>query len=106
PALRDDKASQDVVFTGRIFTATQAKEHHLVDQLGFVEAAITRAIELASLNKDSVRVVKFKQPQGLVDQMLFGPHSKKQQFNLAALLELNTPRAYYLCTWLPGLLAE
>ncbi len=106
PALRDDKAAQDVVFTGRIFTATQAKEQHLVDKLGFVEDAVARAIELAALDKDHVRVIKFSQPQGLLNQMLFGPHSKKQPINLAALLELNTPRAYYLCTWLPGLATQ
>ena len=47
PALRDDKALQDMVFTGRIFTAKQAQENLLVDQLGFVEDAIDRAIELA-----------------------------------------------------------
>jgi protease-4 len=102
-ALRGDQAAQESVFTGRIFTARQAQEKHLVDRLGFVEDAIDRAIELAGVKKSEVRVVEFRQPRGLVDQMLFGPQGRKQPFDLSALVELNTPRAYYLCTWVPGL---
>ena len=102
PALRDNKAVQDTVFTGRIFTAQQAKENLLVDRLGFIEDAIDRAIELGSLDKDNVRVVKFHQPGGLIEQ-LFGPRNRKQPIDLTALLEWTAPRAYYLCTWLPGL---
>jgi protease-4 len=102
PALRADQAAQDVVFTGRIFTAKQAQEKHLVDRLGFVEDAVDRAVELASLDKEDVRVVEFRQPRGLVDQLLFGPQSRKQPFDYATLLEWNVPRAYYLCSWAPG----
>jgi len=102
-ALRGDQAAQDEVFTGRIFTAKQAQQKHLVDSLGFVEDAIERAIELAGLNKDEVRVVEYRQPRGILDQMLFGPQSHKQPFDVASLVELNVPRPYYLCTWMPGL---
>ncbi|MEX2114837.1 MAG: signal peptide peptidase SppA, partial [Pirellulales bacterium] len=65
--------------------------------------AIDRSIELAALDKDSVQVVEFRQQQGVIDQMLFGPQGRQPQGNLSALLELNVPRAYYLCTWMPGL---
>ncbi len=105
-ALRDDQAAQEVVFTGRIFTARQAVENQLVDKLGFIEDAIDRSIELAALDKSKVQVVEFRQQQGLVNQMLFGPRGRQPQGNLSALLELNVPRAYYLCTWMPGLNAR
>jgi protease-4 len=101
PALRNEQALQDVVFTGRIFTAKQAVEHRLVDRLGFVEDAIDRAIELAGLDKENVRVVKYHRTQGLFEQLMYGPQSRRQQLDLAALLELSAPKAYYLCTWLP-----
>jgi protease IV len=101
--LRDDKAAQDAVFTGRIFTATQAEQNHLVDRLGFVEDAIDRAVEMAGLDKHEVRVVKFHRPQGLLEGMLLGTQGRKQPIDLAALLELTTPKAYYLCTGMPGL---
>jgi protease-4 len=91
------------VFTGRIFTAKQAKENLLVDQLGFIEDAIDRAIELANLDKQSVRVVKYRRTVGRMEQLLFGAQNRKQPLDLAALLELAAPRAYYLCTWMPGL---
>jgi protease-4 len=102
PALRDNHSAQDVVFTGRIFTARQAQDNHLVDRLGFVEDAIDRAIELAGLDKSSVRVVKFEQAYGLVERMLFGPQGRQKPLELAALLEMAVPRAYYMCTWLPA----
>ncbi|MGD9720026.1 MAG: signal peptide peptidase SppA [Pirellulales bacterium] len=105
PALRDDQAAQGVVFTGRIFTAKQAQQNHLVDRLGFIEDAIDRASELAALDKENVQVVEFKQPQGVLDQMLFGPGGRSAMAEISALAELNVPRAYYLCTWLPGLSA-
>ncbi|MEX0978402.1 MAG: signal peptide peptidase SppA [Pirellulales bacterium] len=103
PALRADKVRQDVVFTGRIFTARQAQENLLVDRLGFVEDAIERAIELASLDKDDVRVVKYRRPLGAMELFLFGSQSKKPQIDLSALVELTVPRAYYLCSWMPAL---
>jgi protease-4 len=103
PALREDQAMQDVVFTGRIFTAKQARDHKLVDRIGFIEEAIDRAIELAALDKDDVRVVKFEQQRGLLDQMLFGPQGRQSWLDLRGLIELNVPKAYYLCTWFPAL---
>jgi protease-4 len=105
PALRMNEATQNVVFTGRIFTAKQALENQLVDRLGFVEDAIDRAIELASLDKNEVRVIKFKRPHGFMEQLLIGSESRKQSIDLTALLDLTAPRAYYMCTWTPGLSA-
>ncbi len=105
PALRGDQAKQDVVFTGRIFTAKQAQENLLVDQLGFIEDAIDRAIELANLERDSTRVVEFKKPVGVLDTLLFGSQSqgRARTFDLASLADLTVPRPYYLCTWMPVL---
>jgi len=101
--LRNDTKLQNVVFTGQIFTAPQAKHNGLVDELGFVEDAIDRAIELAGLDKDHVRVVEYKEPASLMDQVLLGGKAHGQGFDLAAALNLSAPRAYYLCTSLPTL---
>ncbi len=103
PALRDNQEVQSVVFTGRIFTAQQAKANLLVDRLGFIEDAIDRAIELANLNKDDVRVIKFHRPVPIMEQLLMGgSQSRKQALDMSALLDLASPRAYYLCTFMPG----
>jgi len=102
-ALREDQAKQDTVFTGRIFTAKQALENLLVDRLGFVEDAIDRAIELANLDEEKVRVVQYKRPVGVLDQILLGPDAKSPKLDVTALLDWTSPRAYYLCTFLPAL---
>jgi protease-4 len=105
PALRGDQAKQDVVFTGRIFTAKQAQENLLVDRLGFVEDAIDRAIELASLDRDDVQVVEYKKPVSALDLLLLGSQSRSKSVDLAAIIDASVPRAYYLCTWMPALSA-
>ncbi len=101
--LRDKPEVQDVVFTGRIFTAKQAEENLLVDQLGFIEDAIDRAVELAHLDKSQVQAVKYHKPASFLDQMLFGTQSRKPAFDLSTILDPAAPRAYYLWTWNPGL---
>jgi protease-4 len=103
--LREKADSQEAVFTGRIFTASEAQQHGLVDELGFVEDAIDRAIELANLDKKNVRVIKYARPVGILDQVLLGSESRSRQLDLSALLDLSAPRAYYLCTLLPTISA-
>ncbi|MHB8971184.1 MAG: signal peptide peptidase SppA [Pirellulaceae bacterium] len=88
--------------TGEIFTATQAKQFGLVDEIGFIEEAIERASELAGLQKDRVRVVQYRRPASLLD--LVGlVEAAEPDFPLSALLEVSAPRAYYLATSLPPL---
>lgn len=88
--------------TGEIFTAGQAKQYGLVDEIGFIEDAIDRAIELAGLQKDSVRVVQYRRPTSLID-LVGMVEASEPDFSLSALLELSAPRAYYLATSLPPL---
>ncbi len=52
----------DDAATGQIFTTAQALKLGLVDREGFVEDAITRALELASLNRDTTKVVRYHKP--------------------------------------------
>jgi len=114
PELKADPASQEVVFTGRIFTAGEAKQQHLIDEIGFVEDAVTRAVELAKLTPETARVVKYHKPVGLLDQLLVGSQDRSSRFglgggnlsgsSLATLFDLAAPRAYYLCTMLPAAL--
>ena len=108
PALAADEKTQAEVFTGRIFTAGEAQQHHLVDELGFIEDAITRAIELTNLESKNVRVVKYQKPVSVLEQALMGSASGRSaaRFDLAALLDLTAPRAYYLCTMLPAAIRQ
>ncbi|MGH7134282.1 MAG: signal peptide peptidase SppA, partial [Pirellulales bacterium] len=108
PRFKDDAAALDKVATGQVFTTHQALASGLVDKEGFVEDAIDRAIELAGLNKENVRAVKFKHLGGIFDMLDIHARTRAGTgaSELAALLDLATPRAYYLCTWLPDRRAE
>lgn len=105
PQFAEDSGALDKLATGEIFTAVQATESGLVDEIGFVEAAIDRAIELASLEKNNVRVVTFKKPATLLGAIGFGA-AHTPSLGLAQLLELSSPRAYYLATSLPALVSS
>jgi len=101
PKFRNDPAALDRLATGQVYTAQQALAEGLIDKIGFVEDAVDRAIKLAGLDKENVKVVKYKAELRL-SEIIFGQSRLQPSFDLAALLESTTPRAYYLCTWLPG----
>ena len=102
PKFRKSPEALDKLATGQIYTAEQAKQSGLVDKIGFLEDAVDRAIELAGVTKDDVEVVKYKREPNLAD-VLLGVQARDRNLDLATLLDLSTPRAYYLCTRLPPL---
>lgn len=107
PAFRNNPEDLDRVATGQIFTADQALDYGLIDEIGFIEAAIDRAQTLAGVTAEEVRCVKYEQPPGALDALM-GASAAAQvrapSYDLRGLLDLTTPRAYYLCTMLPSLL--
>jgi protease IV len=91
--------------TGEIFTASQALAFGLVDEIGFVERALDRAAELAGLDKEQVRFVRYRRPPTLMG--VFGtPQADGSGSPVSWLFELSAPRAYYLATTLPPLAAS
>ncbi len=107
PKLTDAQITE--VATGQIFTSNQALKNGLVDRQGFIEDAIDRAIELAKLDKKKTRAVSYTRPASLAESLLGGSVESRipsANINLAALLDLTAPRAYYLCTWLPGVMVN
>jgi protease-4 len=95
----------DELATGQIYSAKQALELGLVDKLGYLEDAISRAIELARLRDEDVQVVRYVRPPSLMEQLLAQSKSSPS-IDLPSLLDVATPRAWYLCTWLPGVVPE
>jgi len=102
PAFQEDPEALDKLATGQIYTAGQALNNGLIDQIGFLEDAVDKAIELAKLDKNRVEVVEYQREPSLAS-VLLGGEVRQEQTDLAAMLELTVPRAYYLCTWLPPL---
>lgn len=101
PALGEDEEKLKQATTGQIFTTDQAIELGLVDREGFIEVAIERAVELAGLTPETARVVQYTQPGGLFGPLL-SQAAEAQRTDLARLLDLTAPQAYYLHTMLPA----
>jgi protease-4 len=101
PVFQNDPRRLDEVATGQVFTAQQAKDLGLVDEIGFLEEAVDRAIELSGIDPQDYRVVKYK-PEPTLATLLFGDEVHSRTPDLSALLEAASPRAYYLYTWLPA----
>jgi protease-4 len=103
PKFEKDPEALDKLATGQIFTAEQALAGGLIDKIGFIEDAIDRAIELASLDEDDVTVLKYA-PEPTLSSLLLGGRAGSPKLDLASMLELGSPRAYYLWTRLPPLM--
>jgi len=102
PKLSDDELT--AVATGQVFTANQALKNGLIDKIGSLDDAINRAIELANLDKQHARAVKYVKPVAFVDALLGNVEAQTtgKAGSLTALFDLATPRAYYLFSWLPA----
>lgn len=104
PKFAGDPDALDVLATGEVFTAKQAKESGLVDEIGFIEDAIERVVEMAGLEESKTRVVTYEKPVSLVDALALGQATKQNV--LKEMLELTTVRAYYLANPLPSILSQ
>lgn len=106
PAFLQNPELLDELATGEIFSATQAKTHGLVDEIGFIEDAIDRVLVMAGLDKESTRVVLFQKQASLFELPAIAMSRHEQTSELNTLLELSAPRAYYLATSLPPFVAS
>lgn len=100
-----DGAALEQVATGQVFTARQALEAGLVDRIGFLDDAISRAVELAGLTERTARVVRYQRPKSLAEGLL-GIDAPTARGPWQSFAELTTPRAWYLCSWWPALVAS
>ena len=89
-----------VLADGRIFSATQALERGLVDQLGSIDDALLRARELAG--ELDARAVTYHRPREYANNFYTrAPRQRGVGFDLwPDGLELNGPAFLYL--WAPG----
>jgi protease IV len=100
PKFRQDPAALAKLATGQVFTAEQAKSNGLVDAIGFLDKAVERAIEIAGLDAEHVEVVKYKREATLAG-LLLGGEAQAHRNDLSTIVEMATPRAYFLFSWLP-----
>ena len=101
--FQKDPAALDRLATGQIYTAEQAKQNGLVDKIGFIEEAVDRAISLAGLDQKTSRWSSTSRNQACVPCSWGAKPAPRPAVEIQVLREMTTPRAYYLCTWLPGM---
>lgn len=109
PKFKNDEAALNAVATGQIFTAQQALAKGLVDKIGFIESAIARVTELAGETPESVRCVKYERRPTLVGELIgasSGLAPARSSVDVTTLIDLASPRAYYLWSLLPSVLSN
>ena len=95
-----DPQALDKLATGQVYSTSQALKLGLVDQEGFLDDAIARAMELANIS--SAHVVEYVEKTTFMDSLLSGQAKVMENANplsdLRFLMDAATPRAYYLWT--------
>lgn len=83
--------------TGQIYTASQAQEQGLVDEIGYEEDAIESLKQQLGLS--TVRVVIYRFEQGWLELLTSAIEVREPRHQLQAFLDAGVPRALYLCSW-------
>ena len=68
----------------------------LIDEIGFIEDAIDRTVELAGLDKKKTRVVTYTQPVSLADVLTFA--KAREPDMISQLAQVSSAKAWYLST--------
>ncbi|MGQ9913599.1 MAG: signal peptide peptidase SppA [Thermogutta sp.] len=106
PRFRQTPEELDKLATGQVFTAEQAKKSGLIDEIGFLEDAVDRAIELAGLDPEEVNVVRYRKEPTLADLLLGETMSARwphAEWDWRVLFDAAIPRPFYLFSRLPVL---
>jgi protease IV len=93
----------DRLATGQIYTARQAKENGLIDEIGFEQDALEALAASLGLPLDDVRVVTYKGPPSLLDILGGNVAAQSPAEQWRDWMELTVPRAMYYCSWLPAM---
>ncbi|MBL8818128.1 MAG: signal peptide peptidase SppA [Planctomyces sp.] len=93
----DDTAVRALA-TGQLYTAQQAVDNHLVDQIGYTEDAVEAMA--AKLQLAEYEVFEYRQTPGLVDAIL-GANTQQPSSLTEQFLESTVPKAMYYCSWNP-----
>lgn len=107
PFFKENPGELDKLATGEIFTSEKALNFKLIDRIGFLEEAVDRALELASLSKDKTRVIKYKRPVSIYEGIGLSQGGESARgFDLARMLDLSAPRAWFISSSLPAIVSS
>lgn len=84
--------------TGQIYTANQALQNHLVDQIGYTEDAINALA--ATLELQEFDAFEYRSTPGLVD-LILGADASPPKSIADQILQASVPQAMYYASWNP-----
>ncbi len=96
PELTEEQVRE--LATGQIYTARQALQNGMVDEVGFSEEAVEALAATAGLS--DYNVVEYESRTGLIDLFL-GASAERPPTVAEQLLDAAVPRAMYYCSWNP-----
>ena len=85
--------------TGQVYTATQAKENLLIDEIGY-EADAIAALQEDVPGLTNARVITYEHVPSLAE-ILGTAQASESQIQWKSILESTVPQALYYCSWLP-----
>ena len=102
PVLRNDPELLAEVTTGQVFLAKQALEKQLIDQIGYLDQAVERAVSRAGLSESNCQVVRYSQPKTMFETMIgvkadtiAGPDTQTA-IATGLLNDITAPKMYYI----------
>jgi protease-4 len=84
------------VADGRIYTAKQAKDLRLIDEIGFLDDAIDAAIKAAGLTQETAEVVRYEELESWTSALGLSALAKRNEPLEKAIDAVATPRGYYI----------
>jgi len=96
PKLNEEQVR--ALATGQIYTANQAVESGLVDEIGYEEDAL--AALASSIGLTDYETIEYSATPGLID-VLLGAKAQQSTSVMDQVLEASVPRAMYYCSWNP-----
>lgn len=97
----DEETVRTKLATGQVFTANQALENGLIDEIAFDDEVVDKLQEDLGLSK--VRVVKYTFTPTVLDVLLGNVKARDPEVFWQKAMESTVPRAMYYCSWLPSL---
>lgn len=85
--------------TGQIYTAEQARQSGLVDEIGYDEDAI-KALK-SKLGLERARIVRYEFPVTMMELLTGTVKARQPETRWQAILDATVPRAMYYCSWAP-----
>ncbi len=80
---------------GRIYSAQDAKDLHLIDEIGFLDDAIAEAVKLAGLEKANVQITRYDEQAGIFNSLI-QMTAKKDPLG-EVMNKISAPKGYYVC---------